>query len=190
MTDKVLCMLEAVWKDLPVCVIQAHFDSMSNRVRAGLTARWGSWYVVYAKTYLIGKISVSRSGAESRSVTVTRIKTDIKDEEDLPYEIKNQEQGNQYMYEEKSFDQNEKLLCVLKLLLTQCKKVGLRLPWSVDRGCKTAWSEETSMSPVDSITYGLPGNEAADELAGRGYDLSNPSSTVLTHSEIPSKEIK
>ncbi|GFV86454.1 RNase H domain-containing protein [Trichonephila clavipes] len=31
-----------------------------------------------------------------------------------------------------------------------------------------------------------PGNEAADELAGRGCDLPNPSSTVLTHSEIPS----
>ncbi|GFU67100.1 RNase H domain-containing protein [Trichonephila clavipes] len=33
---------------------------------------------------------------------------------------------------------------------------------------------------------GVPGNEAADELAGRGCYLSNPSSTVLTHSEIPS----
>ncbi|GFW17411.1 RNase H domain-containing protein [Trichonephila clavipes] len=31
---------------------------------------------------------------------------------------------------------------------------------------------------------GVPGNEAADELAGRGCDLSNSSSTVLTHSEI------
>ncbi|GFU38547.1 uncharacterized protein TNCV_1204911 [Trichonephila clavipes] len=30
----------------------------------------------------------------------------------------------------------------------------------------------------------LPGNEAADELAGRGCDLPNPSSTVLTHMEI------
>ncbi|GFW92612.1 nup43 [Trichonephila clavipes] len=36
----------------------------------------------------------------------------------------------------------------------------------------------------------VPGNEAADELTGRGCGLSNPSSTVLTHSEIPSKEIK
>ncbi|GFT16708.1 ribonuclease H1 [Trichonephila clavipes] len=33
---------------------------------------------------------------------------------------------------------------------------------------------------------GVPGNEATDELAGRGCDLSNPSSSVLTHS----KEIK
>ncbi|GFV16891.1 RNase H domain-containing protein [Trichonephila clavipes] len=33
---------------------------------------------------------------------------------------------------------------------------------------------------------GVPGNEAADELAGRGCDLPNPSSTVLTHSEISS----
>ncbi|GFV23907.1 RNase H domain-containing protein [Trichonephila clavipes] len=31
---------------------------------------------------------------------------------------------------------------------------------------------------------GVPGNEAADELAGRGCDLPNPSSTVLTHTEI------
>ncbi|GFX48598.1 RNase H domain-containing protein [Trichonephila clavipes] len=33
---------------------------------------------------------------------------------------------------------------------------------------------------------GVPGYEAADELAGRGCDLPNPSSTVLTHTEIPS----
>ncbi|GFV67016.1 uncharacterized protein TNCV_357021 [Trichonephila clavipes] len=33
---------------------------------------------------------------------------------------------------------------------------------------------------------GVSGNEAADELAGRGCDLPNPSSTVLTHSEIHS----
>ncbi|GFW52788.1 RNase H domain-containing protein [Trichonephila clavipes] len=33
---------------------------------------------------------------------------------------------------------------------------------------------------------GVPGNEAADVLAGRGCDLPNPSSTVLTHSEIHS----
>ncbi|GFV67080.1 RNase H domain-containing protein [Trichonephila clavipes] len=33
---------------------------------------------------------------------------------------------------------------------------------------------------------GVPGNEAADELDGRGCDLPNPSSTVLTHSEIHS----
>ncbi|GFW84884.1 uncharacterized protein TNCV_681721 [Trichonephila clavipes] len=33
---------------------------------------------------------------------------------------------------------------------------------------------------------GIPGKEAADELAGRGCDLPNPSSTVLTHTEIPS----
>ncbi|GFT07093.1 uncharacterized protein TNCV_1416111 [Trichonephila clavipes] len=33
---------------------------------------------------------------------------------------------------------------------------------------------------------GVLGNEAADELAGRGCDLPNPSSTVLTHTEIPS----
>ncbi|GFU94146.1 DUF4817 domain-containing protein [Trichonephila clavipes] len=33
---------------------------------------------------------------------------------------------------------------------------------------------------------GVPGNEAAEELAGRGCDLPNPSSTVLTHSEIHS----
>ncbi|GFU13090.1 RNase H domain-containing protein [Trichonephila clavipes] len=37
----------------------------------------------------------------------------------------------------------------------------------------------------------VPVNEAADELAARGCDLPNPSSTVLTHSEIPSfQEIK
>ncbi|GFT67682.1 RNase H domain-containing protein [Trichonephila clavipes] len=36
---------------------------------------------------------------------------------------------------------------------------------------------------------GVPGNESADELAGRGCDLSNPSSTVLTHSEIHSLQI-
>ncbi|GFX69568.1 putative RNA-directed DNA polymerase from transposon BS [Trichonephila clavipes] len=33
---------------------------------------------------------------------------------------------------------------------------------------------------------GVSENEAADELTGRGCDLSNPSSTVLTHSEIHS----
>ncbi|GFV62270.1 uncharacterized protein TNCV_985341 [Trichonephila clavipes] len=33
---------------------------------------------------------------------------------------------------------------------------------------------------------GVPGNKAADELAGRRCDPPNPSSTVLTHSEIPS----
>ncbi|GFW50608.1 nup43 [Trichonephila clavipes] len=33
---------------------------------------------------------------------------------------------------------------------------------------------------------GVSGNEAADELVGRGCDLPNPSSTVLTHSEIHS----
>ncbi|GFW26433.1 uncharacterized protein TNCV_383951 [Trichonephila clavipes] len=33
---------------------------------------------------------------------------------------------------------------------------------------------------------GVHGNEAADELAGRGWDLPNPSSTVLTHSKIHS----
>ncbi|GFU59330.1 RNase H domain-containing protein [Trichonephila clavipes] len=33
---------------------------------------------------------------------------------------------------------------------------------------------------------GVPGNEAADEKAGRGCDLPNPSSTILTHSEIHS----
>ncbi|GFU43729.1 RNase H domain-containing protein [Trichonephila clavipes] len=33
---------------------------------------------------------------------------------------------------------------------------------------------------------GVPGNKAADELAGRGCHLPNPSSTVLTHMEIPS----
>ncbi|GFX01389.1 uncharacterized protein TNCV_4736301 [Trichonephila clavipes] len=33
---------------------------------------------------------------------------------------------------------------------------------------------------------GASGNEAADELAGRGCDLPNPSSTVLTHMEIHS----
>ncbi|GFX77848.1 uncharacterized protein TNCV_432331 [Trichonephila clavipes] len=42
------------------------------------------------------------------------------------------------------------------------------------------------MSPVDSITWGVPGNEASDELAGSGCNLPNPSATVLTHSEIDS----
>ncbi|GFV30629.1 RNase H domain-containing protein [Trichonephila clavipes] len=32
----------------------------------------------------------------------------------------------------------------------------------------------------------VPGNEAADELAGRGCDLPSPNSTVLTYTEIPS----
>ncbi|GFU91822.1 RNase H domain-containing protein [Trichonephila clavipes] len=32
----------------------------------------------------------------------------------------------------------------------------------------------------------LPGYKEADELAGRGCDLSNPNSTVLSHSEIHS----
>ncbi|GFX54752.1 RNase H domain-containing protein [Trichonephila clavipes] len=31
---------------------------------------------------------------------------------------------------------------------------------------------------------GVPGNEVIDELVGRSCDLSNPSSTVLSHSEI------
>ncbi|GFV23679.1 RNase H domain-containing protein [Trichonephila clavipes] len=33
---------------------------------------------------------------------------------------------------------------------------------------------------------GVPGNEAADELVGRGCDLPIPSSSVLSHSKIPS----
>ncbi|GFW05808.1 RNase H domain-containing protein [Trichonephila clavipes] len=33
---------------------------------------------------------------------------------------------------------------------------------------------------------GVPGNEAADELGGRGCDLSNPSFSVLSHSEVHS----
>ncbi|GFS52985.1 uncharacterized protein TNCV_331171 [Trichonephila clavipes] len=33
---------------------------------------------------------------------------------------------------------------------------------------------------------GVPGNEAADELPDRGCDLPNPSSTILTHTEIHS----
>ncbi|GFS63855.1 RNase H domain-containing protein [Trichonephila clavipes] len=37
---------------------------------------------------------------------------------------------------------------------------------------------------------GVPGNEAADKLAGRGCDLPNPSSTVLTDSEIHSFQKK
>ncbi|GFX43000.1 putative RNA-directed DNA polymerase from transposon BS [Trichonephila clavipes] len=37
---------------------------------------------------------------------------------------------------------------------------------------------------------GVPGNEAADELAGRGCDLPNPSSTVLTYTEIHSFQRK
>ncbi|GFT81741.1 RNase H domain-containing protein [Trichonephila clavipes] len=36
---------------------------------------------------------------------------------------------------------------------------------------------------------GVPGNEAADELAGRSCDLSNPSSTALTHLKIHSFQI-
>ncbi|GFU69145.1 RNase H domain-containing protein [Trichonephila clavipes] len=37
-----------------------------------------------------------------------------------------------------------------------------------------------------SSLAGVPGNEAADELAGRGCDFPSPSSTVLTHSGIHS----
>ncbi|GFT17805.1 RNase H domain-containing protein [Trichonephila clavipes] len=37
---------------------------------------------------------------------------------------------------------------------------------------------------------GVPGNETDDEQAGRGGDLPNPSSTVLTHSKIPSFQRK
>ncbi|GFY35142.1 nup43 [Trichonephila clavipes] len=37
---------------------------------------------------------------------------------------------------------------------------------------------------------GVPGNEAADDLADRRCDLPNPSSTVLTHSEIHSFQKK
>ncbi|GFW48069.1 RNase H domain-containing protein [Trichonephila clavipes] len=33
---------------------------------------------------------------------------------------------------------------------------------------------------------GMPGNEAVNELAGRGCDLPKPSSTVLNHTEIHS----
>ncbi|GFU98208.1 hypothetical protein TNCV_3961171 [Trichonephila clavipes] len=43
--------------------------------------------------------------------------------------------------------------------------------------------EETSMSQVDTITCGVPENEADNKLAGRGCDLSNPGFTVLSHSE-------
>ncbi|GFV29012.1 hypothetical protein TNCV_749671 [Trichonephila clavipes] len=40
------------------------------------------------------------------------------------------------------------------------------------------------MSPVDSITCGCAWERSCDELAGRGCDHPNPSSTVLTHMEI------
>ncbi|GFX21829.1 RNase H domain-containing protein [Trichonephila clavipes] len=36
------------------------------------------------------------------------------------------------------------------------------------------------------LHVGVPGNEVADELAGWGCDLPNPSSSVLSHSEIRS----
>ncbi|GFW92129.1 nup43 [Trichonephila clavipes] len=36
------------------------------------------------------------------------------------------------------------------------------------------------------LHLGVSGKKVADELAGRGCDLPNPSSTVLTHSEIHS----
>ncbi|GFT58958.1 hypothetical protein TNCV_185761 [Trichonephila clavipes] len=42
------------------------------------------------------------------------------------------------------------------------------------------------MSPVDTVTCCVPGNEEGDELAGRGWDLSSPSSSVLSPSEIHS----
>ncbi|GFV88020.1 putative transposable element [Trichonephila clavipes] len=46
--------------------------------------------------------------------------------------------------------------------------------------------ESASLQVVAFTDVGVPGNEAADELAGRGCDLPNPSSIVLTHTEIPS----
>ncbi|GFY06452.1 hypothetical protein TNCV_412021 [Trichonephila clavipes] len=49
-----------------------------------------------------------------------------------------------------------------------------------------AGTDKPSMSPVDSIKEVVPGKEADDDLAGKGCDLSNLNSTILTHSEIPS----
>ncbi|GFS79363.1 hypothetical protein TNCV_3261261 [Trichonephila clavipes] len=81
-----------------------------------------------------------------------------------------------------SLDWNSLLLVVLSTLIRQyldpdrqklhpifeelAKNYGQY--WSRYIQIGKAWSEETSMSPV-----GVPGNEAADELAGKGCNLPN-----------------
>ncbi|GFW24572.1 RNase H domain-containing protein [Trichonephila clavipes] len=101
-----------------------------------------------------------------------------------------------------SLDRNSLLLVVLSILLSTYKDSI----WILTNSRSSIqylknWPKITDSTGLDILSklarlgqrkqvclqwilshVGVPGNEAADELAGSGCDLYNPSSTVLNHS--------